>query len=353
MPPCARRWSLVGDPQTTLARLTRFLDEAQLLAPDGRLRDDVGLVSLGDHFDFHGEPAEVAREGLAVLRWLASHPPEQVVILAGNHDLARVMELAHFSDETFAAAQRLARDPLAAQSLRDAFPDAPPPGLVARDYHAFTEAQRALVTELLRAGRMRLAARATHATGAPMLLTHAGVTQRELSLLGLARARDADALADALNAHLARAVAAWSRGDTDRLDLAPLHRAGTPGEEGGGLLYHRPAYPDPQRPDAWSWSSERPRRFDPRALPEGLVQACGHTGHAKCRSELGPWMRDEHRAVTKGGLRTLSARGDAVSYEMDLRDPAPGAATLYLLDGDMARDVSHCAFMSVPEVRVP
>ena len=50
----------------------------------------------------------MGRDGSNVLRWLAEHPPDQVVILMGNHDAARVMELAFESDESFAGARALA-----------------------------------------------------------------------------------------------------------------------------------------------------------------------------------------------------------------------------------------------------
>jgi hypothetical protein len=342
-----RAWFALGDPQTTLARVHALLHRHGLLTPDLRLRDDVGLVSLGDHFDYHGDPTEVAREGLAVLRWLASHPPSQVVILAGNHDLARVMELATVCDEDFAAARVFALTSPPPEAFSARFPNIPTAGLAARDYAGFCVAQRDLVTDLLRAGRMVLAARAAHPDGAPLLLTHAAITERERALLGLHRCVDPDVLAAALNAHLRDAVARWHN---PPLDLSPLHLPGAHGEEGGGLLYHRPAHPGPG--DAWSWDAVRPRRFDPRALPPGLAQVCGHTGHAKCRALLGPWMSDEDRATPSGGLRTLSVRQGVVRYAMGVEAPALQGATLYLLDADLAKGADG-ALLSVTDVRAP
>jgi hypothetical protein len=79
------------------------LQHQGLLGADGRLRADVHLVSMGDHFDF-GKPdvrEQATADGEAILRWLADHPPEQVTILLGNHDLARVCELRGYSDEAF------------------------------------------------------------------------------------------------------------------------------------------------------------------------------------------------------------------------------------------------------------
>jgi len=103
----------IGDPQASLQRFFGVLDANRLLGDGGRVRPDVQLVSMGDHFDW-GEPHDRERargEGLALLSWLAAHPPDQVVLLVGNHDLARVGELVAFDQERFQAAQLLA-DPI-------------------------------------------------------------------------------------------------------------------------------------------------------------------------------------------------------------------------------------------------
>lgn len=343
MPARRRRWFLLGDPQTTFARVLALLDRHRLL--DGeRLRPDVGLVSLGDHFDFHGDPTAVGLEGERVLAWLASHAPEQAVILAGNHDLARVMELALIDDAAFAEARALALEDPAAQGFSARHGELPAPGVLARDYHSFAVSQRARVAALLRAGRMRLAARAVREDGTELLLTHAGVTARELALLGAPRG--AVEIAASLNDALDRALSVWREGEA--LSLAPLHHAGAYGGEGGGLLYHRPAHRGEGDDDAWD--AARPRRFDPRALPAGVAQACGHTGHAKCRALLWASMTDEARRVARGGLRTLSVRGGEVRYAMGLEAHAEGAATLYLLDADLSRGVEDATLMQVAEV---
>src|SRR5262249_53662537 len=104
------RWLALGDPQTTFDRLLEVLRLHDLIDPKrGMLRDDVGLLSIGDHFDFgpRGGP-EVGREGELFLRWLVGHPADQTVVLLGNHDLARVQELAMETDASFAAARALA-----------------------------------------------------------------------------------------------------------------------------------------------------------------------------------------------------------------------------------------------------
>ncbi len=151
-------WLALGDPQTTRARLFTFLDDAGALGNDGDLADDVGVVCVGDYFDFHGDPAHVAREGLGALRWLAEQPPDRCVLLVGNHDLCRVMELEMFDDASFGEARAFAlsleeaakRGATAAdETFAERYPDLPTPGLIRRDFQGFSVAQRALVKRLL------------------------------------------------------------------------------------------------------------------------------------------------------------------------------------------------------------
>src|SRR5687767_9484685 len=81
-----RRVFAVGDPQAGDDRFFALLDAKGLLGEDGRLRPDVALVSIGDHFDW-GPPSareQAAESGLAILAWLASHPADQATLLAGN-----------------------------------------------------------------------------------------------------------------------------------------------------------------------------------------------------------------------------------------------------------------------------
>ena len=345
------RWFAIGDLQTSLVRVLEVLDGAGLLGPDGTLEPDVGLISVGDHFDYPGADDSVGRQGMRVLRWLAQHPPDQVIILAGNHDLTRVSELAYETDETFARARALARQILAARrnpalthSLKlrfvREFPRIPIYNIAARDYVSFSEAQRALVSDLLTHGRMVVACSAQLPGGAPLLITHAGVTHRQLAQLGLADVRDVTVIADRLNEWFAQAVARvsdrWARGELAALDLRPVHVAGTSGCVGGGLLYHRPAQPGRRGGnDRWEFDPVTPRRFDPRTLPLGVVQACGHTGHRKCVKELGDWVADSARAIARGGLRTLRTDGTHVTYEGGVNEPAPGEATLYMIDAEI------------------
>jgi len=337
-----RRIFAIGDPQTSMERFMAILDSHEMLGADGYLADDVVLVSLGDHFDYRGYDGSDPRyDGVAILRWLAEHAPAQVHLLLGNHDAARVMELAAIDDAGFATLRTAARDLVNASGPEAlvqwaALTDIPTPGLVARDYASFSEAQRALMVTLLRAGRFRLGIAAVFPDRRPVLLTHAGVTTREIDLLGVAATPHA--IAAALDAWLARAVAAreadWAAGTITPLDLSPLHYAGEQPEEGGGLLYHRPANPERPGADA-AWERQRRRRFHPRELPRGLVQAAGHTGHRKLLEELEPWATEAARAARAGVLRTLIADDDRVVYDVGIARVGGAVAVLHLIDASI------------------
>ena len=355
---------VMGDPQAPFAKLLEVLDQHRALDGD-RLAADVVLVSIGDHFDYDLVDWRTAgQQGLRFLRWLADHDPAQAVLLLGNHDASRVMELVAISDERFAAARAFARaldgDPARNARFRAAFPELPGPGLAGRDFASFCVEQRALTMELLLAGRFHLALAGRLSDGRPVLLTHAGVTRRELDLLGVAGAPDPLAtgatpaagatgpapdvhdLAARLEAVLAAAVAAvrddWTRGLPTPLSLEPLHLAGIPGEEGGGLLYHRPSNPHRRGADySWELKRERPRRFDPRTLPPGLTQIAGHTGHNKCLEELDSWATAAARGRLHGGIRTLRRAGPAVTYDLGVAPPAGDVADLILIDGELRR----------------
>lgn len=348
------RTFVMGDPQAPFAKTLEVLATHRALQGD-RLAPDVVLVSIGDHFDYDlDDPVSAGHEGLRTLRWLASHDPAQVILLLGNHDASRVMELATIGDDEFCAARVLARSidatekssgkAVAAQRVArefvPAYPQLPPPGVIGRDYASFSTEQRALVTELLLAGRFHLAQTGTLPDGRPVLLTHAGVTRRELDLLGVPAAPGH--IAQALEAHLATAVDLvrddWQRGELAPLSLAPLHVTGSPGEEGGGLLYHRPSNPERAGADsAWALAAARPRRFDPRTLPRGLTQIAGHSGHAKCVQELGDWVRPAARARKHGGIRTLRCAADGVAYDLGIAPPSEDVADLILIDGELRR----------------
>lgn len=315
----------IGDPQAPFETFLGILDRHHLLGEDGRLRADVRLVSLGDHFDYgHAEHRErAAAEGEALLSWLAAHDATQVTILLGNHDLARVGELAGFSDDRFLAAHREARRLYDSNADATDFlaqhPSVPGAECLARDYACFTASQRVLVTELLRTRRLRLA----HAH-AGLLLVHAGVTVDDLDRLGL-EAHDAATVANGLNAFLDGRLASWSDGP---LDLEPLHQTGSAARgEGRGALYHRPCDPSTQAPEKLEGPPRR--RFDPRRLPAAFPQVIGHIRDGKCR-ELMPAWSPAGRGVD-GPLRSLVVEGESVVYRPGCQ---PGAR-LYFADGGM------------------
>jgi hypothetical protein len=330
LPIPGRRVRVVGDAQTSLERFLAVLDAHELLGVDGFLADDVQLVSIGNHFDYPSlDGTDPRHDGLCILRWLAEHAPQQVHILLGNHDAARVMELHAVGDAQFSRLRGVAReldgaDTAAARARWSELTDIPTPGLAARDYASFTEAQRTLVTELLRAGRYRLGVAGVTAAGTPVLCTHAGVTVREVEMLGVGIAPSA--LAAALDRRLRDAVAQG----VAPLDLAPLHVAGKQPDEGGGLLHHRPA-----SSDSGAEQGERRRRYHPRDLPPGLVQVCGHTVHKTSKKELGTWATDDAVAAEHGILRTLTVDESRIVYDAGVQPPAAGAAVLSLIDAAM------------------
>ncbi len=325
----------IGDPQAPIERFFEILDRAGLLGDDGRLRPEVFLVSIGDHFDWGPIAAREAatRGGLQILSWLAAHPSDQVVLLAGNHDLARVGELAHFDAEAFARARAEADhayrfDRSAEAGFLARHPQLPTAELLSRDYSCFSVEQRSLVERLLRSGRLRLA----HAEAHDLLLVHAGVTCDDLAPLDLPSSElgDARSLAQALNGLFDRSVAAWQGGP---LALEPLHRPGDGRRgEGRGILYHRPSHPE--RVEAELLEGPPRRRFDPRALPAGLTQVVGHVRDAKCRSLLGPWGDGE--LPEDGPVRQLVTDGREVRYGRRTGRRSDGEAAMVFIDGGMA-----------------
>lgn len=354
-----RRTVAIGDPQTSTSRLFGALDHHGMLGDDGWLADDVRVISMGDHFDyFVPERAQGRIEGVLVLGWLAAHPREQVTLIAGNHDLSRVMELVSIDDARFLAAGDMARSifdgPKAEREARTReffalYPELATTGYAGRDYNAFTVEQRALVQRLLLAGRFDLA-RVEQARGVDALFTHAGVTRREVEMLGVAP--DVHAIAAALQQRFTGAIAAvaddWRAGKPTPLSLAPLHVQGADGLEGGGLLYHRPADPDRHRADPeWELDPHAPRRFDPRTLPP-ITQVVGHTGHSKAWKEMSRW-RERDMTGDRGGLRTLSVTAGEVCYRRGIHHD--GDAIVWMIDPEMhyVADASSVAVFSLSD----
>jgi hypothetical protein len=172
-----------------------------------------------------------------------------------------------------------------------------------------------------------------------LLLTHAGVTREDLGLAGLPGGATSDATeaAAALNAALDGAVANWREGAP--LAIAGLHRPGDASEgEGRGIFYQRPGRPGRPVNPAELFAGPPRRRFDPRGLPPGLVQAVGHVGDRKCRVLLGePWAPPASGA-TLGRLRHLRADHDEVAYAVGVGGASDAReAVMLFLDGTMAR----------------
>jgi hypothetical protein len=324
---------VVGDPQCPLPRYLEVLDRHGLLGGDGCLRAGVRLISIGDHFDFGGLEVweQAAQDGWHLLAWLAAHPPEQVVILAGNHDLARIGELAGIDPERHRAALAAAQEVYAdgeTDSAREpgfleAFPEYPTAQVCARDLACFRPEQRELVLRLLRTQRMRVA----EPLGYRVLVLHAGVAQDHLAYLGLPPEAwtDTDRVAGSLNRALAEAVAAWDGG---ALDIPGLYRPGAAATgEGGGIFYHRPAHPDrvPEDPPLDEVTPETPparrRVFDATRLPIGLTQVVGHVRDYRCRDLLEPWAIPE--IAGDGPLRHLDWDGTIGTYAPG--SPGPGS----------------------------
>jgi len=329
-----------------------LLERSGVLSGD-RLRGDVHLISIGDHFDYDLRTPDVARrEGLRTLRWLASH--EQVTLILGNHDAARVVELARVSDAEFAAARPLALDIERTKhdEGRDAgrrreeaeflprFPALPPYGIVARDYASFSEEQRALVVELLLAGRFHLAASGRLPDGRDVLITHAGVTHHT-------GVTDAAAIDRVLQTAVDARRADWLANEITPLSLEPLSQGGAPGVEAGGFLAHRPSDPDRDGADpAWERDPARPRRYAPWELPP-ITQVCGHTNHASCLRELARWATPAARATRYAGIRTLRWDGRDATYDLGVLPPREGVADLILVDGELREPANRAELLEL------
>lgn len=330
-----RVWRVaIGDPQASFTRFLEVLEHHGLLARNGRLRPDVQLVSVGDHFDWgrREDREEAARGALQMLAWLASHPADQAVVLLGNHDLGRVGELADFTDERFTAAQAEAdhayvnghADGARERDFLSRWPQVPTAELVARDFSNFRAEQRDWVAHLLKVRRMRTA----YAAGEDLLVLHAGVTREDLGVVGLPEARwsEASAVADALNGAVDAAVEAWTGGP---LVVPGLHQPGNAHYgEGTGIFYHRPSV---LAEDVERTRGTPRRRFDPRRLPLGLTQVVGHTRDKRSRELLGL----PAGAAQDGVIRHLVTDGTHLTYAYGAPPRHPDKAVLVFTDGGM------------------
>jgi Calcineurin-like phosphoesterase len=325
----ARSFVAIGDPQAPLTRFLDVLDVHGLLGDDGRLRSDVGLISIGDHFDWGpvAARARAAHDGLALLAWLAAHPRDQAILIAGNHDLARVCELWDYDDGRFMRAQALADgayfgdDAYAKAAFHAENPTLSSAEMVARDLSTFKSPQRDLVSMLLEDARLVLA----HDQGG-RLFVHAGVTVDELEVLGLMDTRDAATIARALNDALREA---W-RGHVGALVIPGLHAPGDAVREGEGMLFHRASVLDSTEERALRDRPAPRRRFSPQRLPRGLVQVIGHIQDKKTRTLLALDAAHEH-----GRLRTLDVDGPSLRYTYGVPAEQASAARVIHIDAGM------------------
>lgn len=337
----------MGDPQAPFVTVQAVVGQHRMLKGD---RIHGRLLSIGDHFDWgrREDRAAAAADGESLLAWLASHDPEQVIVLAGNHDLARVGELNNVDDKRFAALQELADrhyfppdDTSADQHDHDemsffkACSFLPSTEIVARDLSTYRHSQHLLVKKLLVERRLRLA----HAENG-LLFTHAGITRKALTRLGVddeacAAREGAEVVAAALNRALDEAVARHLVHPTTTPLLIPgLHKPADGISEGDGVLYHRPTF---VHKDQWL----EPRRYDPRRLPHGLWQVCGHVRDKRCVSSLKSWSAvSEHKVGVVRHLIAWHDKDNTVTYRHGLPPPrkevGAEASVVIFIDGAMA-----------------
>ena len=224
---------------------------------------------------------------------------------------------------------------MTAARLRAAFPALPAAGVIGRDYASFTAEQRALVMELLLAGRFHLAVTGELLDGRDRADHPRRRDARELAMLGVPR-RDPAAIRDALEAHLAAAVErVRDRLGARRLaplSLAPLHLAGPPARRAAGCSITGRA----TRASGSTFHADRPRRFDPRTLPPDHADRrpqrprevrAGARRLVRARRACAQARRHPHAARVRGhGL-----------YDIGVAPPVAGAADLILIDGELRR----------------
>ena len=313
----------------------------ELLRDDARLKTDVGIVTVGDYFDF---PGSDGRDGEAILRWLSAHDRDQVRILFGNHDFVRVQEFAAIGDDEFARAQSEAERVAEGQLSEAAFVakfNLPSSDIVRRDFSAFRASQRDLVQTLLVEERAEAALAAKLKNGVEVLVTHAGVCARQLVHLS---SRSAPDLADELNAFLRARTGALP------LDLTPLHTAGVAGREGGGMFFHRAV--DRALYDDERFEGPHSRLFAPGELPADLVQVVGHSGHRKSLEKLRRFASPDARGQSFSALRLLREVQSDPGFEYGpFSLNKVSARGLIMIDGAMHRaDPSEYELLALAEV---
>lgn len=337
------KWYAVGDPQTTFTRFSTALKH--LIGEDGWLKPTIGLVSMGDHFDFlspkKDDPegrAAAGLEGQLILAWLAAHPPEQVPIILGNHDACRVIELSHVDDPEFIAARTKSYEENVDEWKLAKKLGIPNAGMLRKDFSCFAQAQRNQVQKLLMEGRYRFSLVAEH-DNEPLLMVHAGFTARELKILGLKEeGLTPQQVHDQLEAFLVKAVSAvadtWKAGGKAKLKLDPLHVTPEPGREAGGFMAHRPSNRGNRPVTSWEFNPECPRRYHVLDIPRSFNQAVGHTGKAILERELKPWCSKVE--FGGGACHTLHVGEPEPVLERGIQAKKGDATRLFLLDPGFA-----------------
>ncbi len=103
----------------------------------------------------------------------------------------------------------------------------------------------------------------------------------------------------------------------------------------------------------WEARRDRPRRFDARTLPRGLLQVVGHTSHKKAREELAPWATERAASQRNGGLRTLRVHDGGPVYDLGLHPHAPSGATMVMIDPSMSDAELDVPLLPLDDVAVP
>jgi hypothetical protein len=309
----------VGDPQASLEKLLSIFERNDFLI-GGALRSHVHVIFMGDYFDY-GPPSlreEAARSGIELFEWILRQHKQQVTILLGNHDLARLCELSEFrSAEEFQAAHQLALkayrggdvDIALESHLKTLYPNLVDAETIARDFSCFAPAQRALLISALRQGRIRVAH--VH-RGA--LFVHAGVTRRDLQRLNPAE-ETAEAYARCLNSFFEERVAVFlkdiegdARGalDLQFLHVPPSRKTGW----GRGIFFQRPGDPSASKhPEDFEGLTRA--RYSPLELPN-FLQVVGHTRDKKCRETMPLWS--DAGEAQDGALRSLQIENGFPTY---------------------------------------
>jgi hypothetical protein len=363
-----RKWYAVGDPQTSALKFFEILHHHGLLAHTGWLRSDCGLIVCGDYFDFKPRPEDpsfdtlkkkrewMGNQGLMILKWLTTHPLDHIVVLIGNHDVARVCELDAFDDERFDKAYDLGVELLsdvregrlhqeeAQRVFYEAYPRLVSPRIALEYFPAFQARQKEFLRRLLQLRRVQITAHGSIRGRKPVLITHAGITTQTLTHLQLKHSTAPEHICLEMNRFFfnkaALSLQGWRLGRSSPLDLKPLVLPTTREQVGGGVLSHRPIDPNTCR-DPKLLRGLTPARYDPRDLPHGLTQIIGHVGHEKCVEAMPRWLDNKNTHKKLGNIRTLQIHKDKVHYNYCFVANQQIDTSIFMIDGLMQKCMSQ------------